>query len=611
MIDRRRQARRRTGRRALALGFALALGGAGSGGLALDSVVFRVDNAPETLNKSLRGASVLLASQRAGNLRPQDLFADARAEYGRLLGALYAQGYYSAVISVKIDGQEAADIPPIDSPASIGSITVQIDPGPRFTFSRAAVAPLAPGTNLPEGFAMGQPADSGLIRDAVQAGVDGWRSKGRAKAVPLAQDIVADHATAQLAAAVTLDPGPVLRFGRLKVEGNVRMREQRIRWISSLRTGEQFDPAELERAADRLRRTGVFSSVVLTEDATITDPDLIGITATLIEAKTRRYSFGAEVASLDGVTISALWLHRNLLGGGERLTVKGEVANIGITSGGVDYTLGVTLERPGTPGPDTSLALNFDLSHLDEDDYLADTAAAGFNFNHVFSEKLSARAGLSYEYTKGRDEVGDFLYRSLALPIGSIWDNRDNQTNATGGVYAAAEVKPFLGFGTTDNGVRLTLDARGYRPLDKDRKFVIAGRLQAGAVFGSSLLGTPRADLFYSGGGGTVRGQPYQSLGVTVDSMGTALGIGGTKFVGASVEARVKLTEKIGVVGFFDLGRVDAEQFFADSGNWHSGVGIGARYETGFGPIRFDVATPLGGDTGDGVQIYIGLGQAF
>ena len=41
------------------------------------------------------------------------------------------------------------------------------------------------------------------------------------------------------------------------------------------------------------------------------------------------------------------------------------------------------------------------------------------------------------------------------------------------------------------------------------------------------------------------------------------------------------------------------------------GAGLGLRYETGFGPIRLDVAAPIHGDTGDGVQIYIGLGQSF
>lgn len=71
------------------------------------------------------------------------------------------------------------------------------------------------------------------------------------------------------------------------------------------------------------------------------------------------------------------------------------------------------------------------------------------------------------------------------------------------------------------------------------------------------------------------------------------------------------VTERIGVVGFFDTGRIDVGTFFDGSGDWHSGAGIGVRYDTGFGPIRLDVAAPVGGTTGDGVQIYVGLGQAF
>ena len=44
-----------------------------------------------------------------------------------------------------------------------------------------------------------------------------------------------------------------------------------------------------------------------------------------MEQKPRRYSLGAEVASLDGVSLTGSWLHRNLLGGGERLLVEGEI----------------------------------------------------------------------------------------------------------------------------------------------------------------------------------------------------------------------------------------------------------------------------------------------
>jgi translocation and assembly module TamA len=81
--------------------------------------------------------------------------------------------------------------------------------------------------------------------------------------------------------------------------------------------------------------------------------------------------------------------------------------------------------------------------------------------------------------------------------------------------------------------------------------------------------------------------------------------------VGAQLEARAKVTDRIGIVGFYDAGRIDVDGFFGDMGDWHSGAGIGVRYDTGFGPIRLDVAVPVGGTTGDGVQIYVGLGQAF
>ncbi|MFN3846336.1 MAG: BamA/TamA family outer membrane protein, partial [Paracoccaceae bacterium] len=78
-----------------------------------------------------------------------------------------------------------------------------------------------------------------------------------------------------------------------------------------------------------------------------------------------------------------------------------------------------------------------------------------------------------------------------------------------------------------------------------------------------------------------------------------------------SVELRTKVTPKIGVVGFVDAGRVDVGSFFDPLGDWHAGAGVGVRYDTGFGPIRVDLAGPVAGRTGKGVQIYIGLGQAF
>ena len=131
--------------------------------------------------------------------------------------------------------------------------------------------------------------------------------------------------------------------------------------------------------------------------------------------------------------------------------------------------------------------------------------------------------------------------------------------------------------------------------------------MQFGSVSGSSLSGTAPNFLFQSGGGGTVRGQPYQSLGV--DNGGTTSG--GRSFLGLSGELRGKVRGNISLVGFADAGYIGAESFYDGTGEWHAGAGLGLRYDTAVGPIRLDVATPVSGSTGDGVQVYIGIGQAF
>lgn len=598
--------------RLLAVTVAISLS-AGTAGNALETLEFRVVDATGSLEKALRGASVLLASEKSGTTDPQDLFANARAEYASLLGALYARGHYAPVIHVLIDGREAAEIAPLDAPDQISRIEVVVEPGRVFAFSRAVVAPLAAGTVLPKGFSTGRAAESGLVLEAVGAAVDGWRQIGHAKAAAGAQDLTADHASATLSAEVTIAPGPRLRFGHLVIKGNERMREARILAIAGLPEGAVFDPDDLKRAATRLRRTGVFKSVTLSEDEAVTAPDLLGISAMLVEEKLRRYSFGAEIASFDGLKVNGSWIHRNLLGGGERLTISGEVLNIGVQSGGVDYGFGLTLDRPATFTPDTTASFGLGLKQLNETDYVADIFDLSFSLSHVFSDQLSARAGLSFEYSGITDPTGSTIYRRLALPLGVIWDKRDSKTDATSGIYLGVEAKPFLGFGVTDSGARITMDGRAYRGFGETNRFVLAARAQIGAILGASLIGTPRDDLFYSGGGGTVRGQPYQSLGVNVltDSFNNPFGTGGTYFLAGSLEARARVTDTIGLVGFVDVGRVDAVSFFDASGDWHAGAGFGLRYATGVGPIRLDLALPVGGTTGGGLQIYVGLGQAF
>ena len=255
---------------------------------ALDRLDITVAGGSEDLTDAVNAASQVRTLQGQGQTDPQDLLAAARSDYARILAAMYAKGHYSVDIRIMIDGREAAAIPVLEAPKAISTIQIAVDPGAAFRFGVARVQPLAPETALPKAFRTGAVAESGAVSSAVDVSIKAWREAGHAKAFVAAEDVLADHAARRLDADVRLSPGPRLRFGNLEVVGAERMRERRIRKIAGLPEGETFSETELRRAEARLRRTGIFASVALTEDEAITAPDFLGVTATVVEQKPRR-----------------------------------------------------------------------------------------------------------------------------------------------------------------------------------------------------------------------------------------------------------------------------------------------------------------------------------
>ncbi|MBM7068725.1 autotransporter assembly complex family protein [Actibacterium sp. 188UL27-1] len=591
---------------ALLLGFCLA-----SPLKALDDFSFAVAGQDDDLKQLLRRASLLSTAVREKRTAPQDLIATARAEYAALVGALYAKGYYGPTVNVTVDGQEAANLSPLNASGRVGRIIVRVNPGARFRFGTARVAPLAPGTKLPDAFAAGQVAESPVMGDAAKAGVEGWRNVGHAKATLADQSITANHNRKTIAADLRLAPGPRLRFGDLRISGNRRTKTERIRAIAGLPTGETFDPAELDAAARRLRRTGTFRSVALTEGKVVEAGNTLPIDAAIVENKRRRLGVGLELSSQEGLTISTFWLHRNLFRGAEQLRFDLELAQIGGETqdggSGLDTSLSFRFERPATFTPDTNLFLTGSLSRIDDPGFLSSSASLGGGVTHIFSERLEGELGLSYRTSEVTDDLGTRSFDLLSVPGELTWDNRDNALDATTGLYFSLGLEPFAAISGTEDGIRLTFDGRGYQAVGP---VTLAGRVQVGALWGPEVETAPQDFLFFAGGGGTVRGQPFQALGVDLTD---DLMVGGRSFLGLQGEVRGKVTETIGLVGFVDSGYIGSESFIDGSGEWISGAGIGLRYDTGLGPIRVDLGVPVNGtpDDAPAVQLYIGIGQAF
>lgn len=575
---------------------------------ALERVRFSVAGDDAVLEQDLRDASLVVATFEDRTQDPREVFAAALADYRALVEALYANGYYSGVVRIRVDGREAADFTLLDVPQRIDEIVIAVEPGRPFRFSEVSVGPQPARRSEPLVLRAGERARSVLIRDAVAKTVDAWRDAGHAKAAPAGQQVVADHAAGTLSARVVVDPGPRVRFGDLVLTGPSKVREERIRQIAGLPSGQVFSPETLRTVATRLRRTGAFTSVSLAEAETLGPENSLDIPLTVVDEKPRRYGFGAEISSFEGLRLTGFWLHRNLFNGAERFRLEAEVDNIGGQTGGIDYSVGARLESPAFFGPDTKAFLLAEYEHLDEPDFLSDRISVGFGAGRIFTEQLEAEAGVTFTYSETDDGLGMREFSLLSFPTTVTWDRRDDPLDPTSGTYLLAEVTPFLGLDNTASGARAFGDARVYRGFGPENGVVFAGRLQIGSVAGADLTEVHPDFLFYSGGGGTVRGQPYQSLDV---DLGGGTRIGGRSFVGLSAEIRTSITDRIGAVAFVDAGYIGPESFFDGSGDWHSGAGLGVRYQTGLGPIRFDVAAPVGGSTGDGVQLYIGIGQAF
>lgn len=574
---------------------------------------FRVTTGDADLERRLRNTSRITGALVEGRYTAQDVLAAARADYSRLLGLLYDEGYYDSIVDIRLDGVEAAGIAPLDAPEIVRQVVVTVDPGRAFRYSRAEIAPVARETELPEDYRVGEIARTSDMRTAARAGVAGWRDQGHAKAEVAETEIIADHEIQRVESRIALSPGPQVRFGQLRATGNQRLSTRRLYKIAGFPEGERFDPETLEEVRRRLRRTGVFSSITLEEAETLGPGNTLDVNLTVLEQRLRRIGGGFEISSTDGALISGYWMHRNLLGGGERLRVDAEAKDIGSGTSGRDYRLGVRIDRPATIDPDITASVEARAERLREEDYDLDLGVLGFGLTWLPSERLTGQTTLEYRRSRVRDDTGTTDFEILALPTSVTWDRRDEPTDAKRGYWLTATGTPFYGLNDAGSGLRLVGEGRAYRSFGTDNRFTLAARARAGSIWGSDIAETPREFLFYSGGGGSVRGQPYESLGVRVieGPDGVTVKTGGMSVANLTAEARVQVRPRIGVVAFADAGRVWADSSFEGQTDWHAGAGLGVRYNTPIGPLRLDVAGPVGGDTGEGVQLYLGLGQAF
>ena len=588
-------------------------------GRAADPQPYHVD-LPSTgepaLDAGLRASSVLLTLREKAPVGPFALLSRARDDRGRLDTALTSFGYYGAKISIDIAGQSIDDpnLPALlDRTTGEVAVAIHIDKGPLYHLRRVEL------TGQPDAVARDslklKPGDPAVAVDVVDAQgrmLQALRNDGRALAkvdTPVAVLVPPDRG---LDVSYGVQPGPRVDLGPITIVGLDRVHESYVRRRLLVHRGEQFDPRKIAKAREDLAAAGVFSDVTFDAPDKLDAAGQLPVTVRLVESK--RHVVGATIAySTDlGFSAGVTWADRNLFGNAERLDLGAAVTQIG----GSDakrpgYDVNATLTQPDVFTRDLDLIYRLQGIKESLDAYDRTAIVGGVSVRRRFSPELSLTAGVQAQQARITQEGMTDDYTLLQLPVTGVYDTTGTEglLDATHGIKATGTVTPSDSL-RSPGAQFVILSAAGSTYVDFGSKgrSVLALRATLASVQGATTFELPPDQRLYAGGSATVRGYKYQSVGPKfADNRPT----GGTSLGAATVEFRQRFLSSFGAAVFVDAGEVSTSSA-PFSGNLRMGAGAGIRYYTPFGPIRADIAVPLNKQKGDdGLEIYVGIGQAF
>lgn len=560
----------------------------------------------DDLLETLTAVSHLLAETDRPPPTPEALKRRADDDLPRLQEALASLGYYDATVSYDMDAK-----------ASPVRVIIRVAPGEPYHLAGYHIAGDNP--ELSNGKLRITPETLGLKPGMVAAAKPVVEGEQRllaalaAQAYPLARvvdrKVIVDHATRSMSVDWRIDTGPYARFGAATIEGlqalDPAFVQSRLPW----EVGQPFDGTKVDDARKTLIDSGLFSSVRIAYAPSLDADGRLPMTVTLVEGKPRSVGGGVSYSTSEGFGSKgfggkAFWEHRNLFGGGERLTLTLEGGQT-IQGGKADF------RKPDLTERRLAWLGSLQATREDRDAYESLTFGGSGGAEYEFTDELTGTGSLSLERSRINDHITDQTFTLLGTPLGLAFDNTDDLLNPSRGTRANLGLTPYFSVADSDvNFAVMRLSDSVYVSLDREHDVVLAGRGMIGSIVGGdSTEELPATKRLYGGGAGSVRAYGYQKLG-PIGANGKPTG--GRSQLELGSELRWRMFGDFGGAVFVEGGNVydDEVPDLNEPIRW--GAGLGLRYFTDFGPVRLDIAFPINPRRNDDtLQFYIGLGQAF
>lgn len=596
------------------------------------------------LKDALEQSSTLYRTRAEPATDGDTLVRRAEGDFAPMIDALWGAGYYNAKLTIEVAGVPLTigqTAPPNVARAAESfrareavPIKVTAEPGPLFKLRAVRVTDMRghpfSDAELPAStikLRTGGDARAADIRAAEAALIDYFRAQSYPLVKIAKTSPVVFHQLEVVDVDIRVNTGPKAPFGHVSVSGKSDVDPRVVRSFIYIEPGDPYSPQAVAASRKSVLKLPAISSVRMNEAERLDADGQLPIDAEVTDRKKQVVGLSARYSTLDGPALQAYWQHRNLFGGAESLRLQGDLfVPPRNTSSPLDNLkqfeladLGgrfkATFIKPALGGSRNDLLLD---GMVEKDatggdiygGYTSKRVVASAQLRHRFDDAFSAQFGVTGEKGLTSDSLGTVDYRLFGLTAAVTYDSTDRLLDPTKGFRVLASATAYPSFLGSSVGIfESRVQASTYYSIDDEARYVLAARVGLGSVTGASLADIPSTHRFYAGGGGSVRGYRYRSL----SPLGpTGEVIGGRSLFEGSLEARVKITDTIGLVPFFDAGGAFESSYPDFKEDLRYSAGLGLRYYTAVGPIRIDVAVPLNKRPDDKTwALYVGIGQAF
>lgn len=526
----------------------------------------------------------------------------AEGDMNNIVQALQSQAYYDAKANFSIENNRSL-------------VLVKIQPGPIYPFGAFHIRYLQNEEEISENalqcpisleslkVEIGAPALPETILSAEDTLLDQLNLQGYAFASIKKREVFADQKAKNVVVELVVETGPLTYFGPISIKGLERVNEKffykKLRWCQ----GDLYNPKKLEKTQEALELSGLFRSVNISHAEEPVDGNLLPLDISVLEGKQRSIGFGLNYTTSLGPGISGEWEDRNILGDGQKLSVRSDIWQK-LQEGSISYLI------PDFGHQDQNLIWLLEYQRERTKSFTENS----LSFSGTIERKINEHLRISYGgmYKRLRSQRSDFngTFDLLKAPLGLRWTNTDSILEPTKGATLQLKVIPsFQIFKPRFAYCINTFTGTLYQSLTQNKRHVFAVKLMVGSIFGASKHEIPPPERFYAGSESTLRGYRY----LTVSPLGREdKPLGGRSMFIYSLELRNRIGKNFGLVFFYDIGNVYTNFLPDFKDGVRQSAGLGLRYYTPIGPIRLDAAFPLNKRHIDNsLEVYFSIGQAF